>query len=418
MSTKVTRRQVLAGGIGALGVLAAGSLRPAGAAASANAPPVVPDRSKNAPAPPVAIQRCESYEPRLVRERLDAALALLGGIGDLVRGKTVTVKLNLTGIGDPMRGIPASRTYQVHPNVVAALCAVLADAGAKHIYLVEGFYFRYELEDGLKPLGWDVDAIQAAGGRRVEFENTRNRGHFSSYANLKVPWGGYVYPAFHFNARYEKTDVFMSLAKLKDHYCAGVTGTVKNLFGAAPQALYGDGAPDEDSIRARIATFHNGECRPPAGVPRDYDLTLPAGRAPWRFRVPRIVADCLGARPVDLAILDGVETITGGEGPWIDGVEIAAPKLLIVGRNAVCTDSVTAGVQGYNPNADHLKYPFQGENHLRLLAQAGVGSNDLARIEVRGVSIDKAKFPFHAPTDAAATACGHRHVYEHMVRTV
>ena len=36
------------------------------------------------------------------------------------------------------------------------------------------------------------------------------------------------------NRRYEKTDVFVSLAKLKDHANAGVTMTVKNLFGIAP----------------------------------------------------------------------------------------------------------------------------------------------------------------------------------------
>jgi hypothetical protein len=32
------------------------------------------------------------------------------------------------------------------------------------------------------------------------------------------------------------------------------------------------------------------------------------------YRIPRIVADLVRARPIDLAIVDGVESIRGGEG--------------------------------------------------------------------------------------------------------
>ena len=42
-----------------------------------------------------------------------------------------TVKLNLTGGAYKLGGLPAHRTYHVHPNMVAALCAALHDAGAK-----------------------------------------------------------------------------------------------------------------------------------------------------------------------------------------------------------------------------------------------------------------------------------------------
>ena len=81
---------------------------------------------------PVAIQRCRSYEPKLLMARLTTALDLIGGINDLVRGKTVTVKLNLTG-GPRLKlgGLPAHRTYHVHPEFVACTCAALAKAGAR-----------------------------------------------------------------------------------------------------------------------------------------------------------------------------------------------------------------------------------------------------------------------------------------------
>src|SRR5947207_427424 len=84
------------------------------------------------------------------------------------------------------------------------------------------------LEEVLTEGGWDVAAIKAAGGHTVAFEDTRNRGAFKDYAKLAVPWGGFLYPAFMVNKRYEETDVMVSLAKLKDHLSAGITLSVKN----------------------------------------------------------------------------------------------------------------------------------------------------------------------------------------------
>ena len=119
----LTRRQWLAHGAGALGLCALadwpGLLRAAESAAPAN----LPHRAAKAPSLPVAIRRCVGYEPSVVREQLDAALDGIGGIGQLVRGKTVTVKVNMTAPAEPFAGLPASRTYHIHPNVVAALCA-------------------------------------------------------------------------------------------------------------------------------------------------------------------------------------------------------------------------------------------------------------------------------------------------------
>jgi uncharacterized protein (DUF362 family) len=239
---KITRRDVLAGGLGLASLALASRLIPQAQAA------VPADRSATAATMPVAIQRCESYDPAVVTERMKTALDMIGGIGLLVRSKTVTVKINLTGSGENVLGRPASRTYHVHPAVVGALVTALDAAGAKRINIVECCCYNATMEDVLaKICKWDLAAIKAAGNQKVFFENTRNRGSFPSYSPLKVPWGGYLWPAFHLNSHYVKTDVFISVGKLKDHASAGVTMACKNVFGSIPMALYGDDAPNENS---------------------------------------------------------------------------------------------------------------------------------------------------------------------------
>ncbi len=388
MNSRLTRRDFLRGT--AVAALVSGrSVLPAAEPAPAKAPSL-----------PVAIQKCPSYEPQVVFERVRAALQLIGGVDQLVRGKTVAVKLNLTG-GPRWKlgGLPAHRTYHVHPNFVAATCAALAAAGAKRIVLVESGYSRQPLEQVMRAAGWDIDRINAAGDHRVVWEDTRHKGRWPGYSRLKVPWGGFVYPAFDVNARYEKCDVLVSVGKMKDHANAGVTLSVKNFFGIAPTSIYGDnydqaGRPvvDEETTRARGDTFHKGIRKPPGGAPQERP---DCNARTWHTRVPRITADLFGIRPADLCLIDGIETNRGGEGPWIKGVEPIQPHLLLAGRNGVCTDAVATAVMGYDPTADHYQFPFRGENHLKLLAEVGVGTNRVEDIEVRGVPLKEALFPFN-----------------------
>jgi uncharacterized protein (DUF362 family) len=196
----------------------------------------------------------------------------------------------------------------------------------------------------------------------------------------------------------------MSIGKLKDHGAAGVTMAVKNLFGITPLALYGGDAPNEGSLTARVKIFHMGERPVPEGVPRELDREIPEGDEVWKYRVPRIVADIFGARPVDLAVIDAVETVIGGEGYWMKDLRPTEPKLLLAGRNGVCTDAVATAVMGYDPQAPHMHFPFPGENHLRLLASVGVGTNDPEKIEVAGLSIQEALHPFRSPEASSARA--------------
>ena len=91
----------------------------------------------------------------------------------LVAGKTVAVKVNLTGnVRQPALGLPGSRTYHVHPNVVMATATLLDRAGARRIRFLECTYQLGAFEPYLHDGGWDLNSL-AALKATVEYEDTR-----------------------------------------------------------------------------------------------------------------------------------------------------------------------------------------------------------------------------------------------------
>jgi uncharacterized protein (DUF362 family) len=107
-----------------------------------------------------------------------------------------------------------------------------------------------------------------------------------------------------------------------------------------------------------------------------------------------VVVDVCAARPVDLAIVDGIDTMSGSEGPWGLG-EMCHPGVLIAGTNCVNTDAVGTAVMGYDPMAPRGTKPFEDcDNFLELAEGVGLGSRDLSRIEVAGTPIQEARFDF------------------------
>jgi uncharacterized protein (DUF362 family) len=343
------------------------------------------------PTAPVSLGRCSNYQPETLLPKLATLMDQIGGLTKLVAGKTVAVKVNLTGdVHQPALGLPPGRTYHVHPNVVLATATLLDRAGARRIRFLEGTYQNGPMEDYLQAAGWDMKAL-AALKAKVEYEDTHNLGRGKRYHEVKVPWGGSLYPAYLLNHSYLDCDVYISLAKLKNHATAGVTLSMKNNFGITPTALYSHRTRDEKSTSARVEVFHKGAERPPDGVPQEVDPRSP--RIP-SYRVPRHTVDAVGIRPIDLAILDGIETVSGGEGPWL---QLAAqkPGLLLAGRNAVCTDAVATTVMGYDPTAKSATGPFPGDNHLALATALGLGTNNVKEIETVGLSLKPASHPFN-----------------------
>jgi uncharacterized protein (DUF362 family) len=112
-----------------------------------------------------------------------------------------------------------------------------------------------------------------------------------------------------------------------------------------------------------------------------------------------VVVDLVAARPVHLAIIDGIHTMTGAEGPWDvrPGAHHVQPGLLVAGTNCVATDAVAMALMGFDPMADRGTPPFETcDSMLRLAEQLGVGTRDLNQIEVLGTAISNARFNFRS----------------------
>ncbi len=340
----------------------------------------------------VAIVSCKTYGPAVVEEAMSKSFDLLGGIGQLVKNKTVTVKVNLTRTGNGfvvIQGRPPGETYVTHGDTIHALCSQLFKAGARRVRIVESFPDARPFEECLSEAGWDVAALRGLGA--VEIENTRNLGTGTRYSTTKVPFGGYLFSSFELNHSYSETDVFVSLSKLKNHSVAGVTMSLKNLFGLTPNSLYGDQAPSEAATAGR-GKLHFGTRFARDAFPgqKEGQSTSDAG-----YRIPRIVVDLCAARPVHLTVVDGITSVSRGEGPWIGKLGLTRPGILLAGLNPVATDAVGTAVMGYDPRGSRGDAPFlKGDNHLLLAEQAGLGTADLSRIEVRGLNIADAKYPY------------------------
>ncbi|RPJ51755.1 MAG: DUF362 domain-containing protein, partial [Chloroflexi bacterium] len=313
----VTRREFLHGA-----AMTAAGLAVAGCAP--NAPESSSAQGSSSPAekgkPVVAIAKADSYDPKLVKKQVQKMLDGIGGVSDvLAHGNRVAIKVNLTGGTNtkPFPGTSEVETYLTHPTVVQALIELLRDAGAKDIFIVEAAYQK----ESWPAYGY-TDVAKATGATIVDLSYADPYKDFT-----KVPPGTdpMVYESFVFNPILTEIDAFVSVSKMKCHNVAGVTHTMKNLFGNVPCRYYTLSPQDDWSWRSE---FH--------------------GKASETGeRVPKIIVDLNRARPVNLALIDGIMTAEAGEGPWISAFTPVQPGVMFAGKDPVATDAIATVAMGF-----------------------------------------------------------------------
>lgn len=238
-----------------------------------------------------------------------------------VAGKRVLVKPNLI---DAIDGHPVTTA----PQVVAAVVDLLAELGASEVAVGDGPGFRRD--------AWPV--AEAAGlapllaSRGVEFVDLNyddpqpvaaGREWFLRQSELWLP------------RHVRQADLIVSVPKLKTHHWAGVSLSLKNLFGVVPGAVYG---------WPKNMLHLNGIALSILGL---YDAVPPM-----------------------VAVVDGIVGMEG-DGPLF-GTPVAH-GLLAVGADPVAVDVTCTGLMGFDP---------QSIDHLRLAQLAGVGQAE--NIETRG----------------------------------
>ncbi len=310
----------------------------------------------------VAVTQADNYESTFIRDRVEHLFDSLGGISDVVQpGDKVGIKINLTGgsswVGhENLEGVDIRESVWTHPEVLKAVGELLIDSGVSgnDIYFLEALYD----ETCYNQYGY-LDVQNYLGAQFVDL-------------NLADPYPDFVprstgndyffYKSFILNGIMSDIDVFVSIPKMKQHYTAGVTHSMKNLVGITPLAFYQKYS--QGKVRMKL---HN-EGGDPA------------------YHLPRSIVDLNLACPLHLSVIDGVKNAIGGEGPWNPTFDPHEDHYLLAGKNSVSTDSVASYIMGNDPEPPQLMRPDGTlcDNHLWLASQVGLGTNLMSEIELVG----------------------------------
>ena len=118
MGQNLSRREFLVSSLGAAGVLAAGGLLRAETAEKVYYPSV--KSAGGAPHLPSRHRALPHLRSGRVARKTRHGFRPVGGLKKLVSNKTVSIKINVTGGPGKLAGLPGYRTYQIHPNLLAA----------------------------------------------------------------------------------------------------------------------------------------------------------------------------------------------------------------------------------------------------------------------------------------------------------
>jgi uncharacterized protein (DUF362 family) len=265
----------------------------------------------------VAVLAATDYEGPLESTVLEG----LRAIDADVEGANVLVKPNLVEF-DPTTAI------NTEPRLIAATVLALRRLGAASVRVGEAPGHRRDVQDvvtrsGLADALAGVEApfvdLNLAGIQRVSLR--------SRYTDLGALW---------LPTPVVEADVVVSMPEMKTHHWAGVTLSLKNLFGTLPGRVYG----------------------------------WPKNLLHWAG-IEESILDIAGAVRPSYAIIDGIVGMEGN-GP-ISGTPVGS-GILVFADDPVAADSIGASLMGFDP--EQIAYLAEASRFL--------GQVDPARIEQRG----------------------------------
>jgi uncharacterized protein (DUF362 family) len=244
-----------------------------------------------------------------------------GELGVRLEGQRVLLKPNMVEY-------EAGTAINTHPNVVAGAAIACYRAGAAQVIVGEGPGHRRDIEYLLTTTGLQ-DQLRE---QRIQFVDLNHddvrmvamRSWYTGMREIALP------------AAILDADFVISMPKLKTHHWAGITCSMKNLFGTVPGAVYG--------WPKNILHAHG---------------------------IPNSIVDLVATIRPQLAIVDAVTAMEG------DGPIMGKPRhmgFIGMSRDLVALDATCARIIGLDP--DKIDY----------LVQAGefLGVSNANRITHRG----------------------------------
>jgi uncharacterized protein (DUF362 family) len=280
-------------------------------------------------------QQAQSFVAKVAHYQLDIADAITRGIRELgisseeLKDKRVLLKPNLV---ETASGAPHINT---HPLVLRGAIEAFLGLGAATVMVAEGPGHRrdtlavYE-ESGLADVLTE-DHIRFHDLNYITGYELPNAGRQSSMRSLTFP------------ALFQEVDWIVSVAKMKTHHIAGVTLSMKNLFGVMPGIYYG---------WPKNVLHHAG--------------------------IENSILDINATLKPNFAIVDG---IVGMEG---DGPIMGDPKkvgVLVMGRNFAAVDATCCRIMGIDPYK--VSYLERADKWLGPLSEASIDQRGESLASVR-----------------------------------
>lgn len=248
-----------------------------------------------------------------------------------VKDKTVLLKPNLVGL-DPL-GV-----MNTHPSVIAAARESFLRLGASQVFIGDGPAMDRDTEAILESVG----LREYAGPLARTFVDL----NVDDVERVPLPTRASRLKELYLPKTVLGVDFLVSMPKLKTHHWAGVTLSLKNMFGIVPGSCYG----------------------------------WPKNVLHWAG-IDRAILDISAAARPDFAIVDGIIGMEGN-GP-IQGTP-KATGVLILGDDPVAVDATCCRLMGLNP----ARVPY--------LARAGtmLGHIEAEKIQQRGESVSSVRTPY------------------------
>jgi uncharacterized protein (DUF362 family) len=275
----------------------------------------------------VAIRRVSNYQA-------DLGAVLFETLSEFdlpVRGKTILLKPNLVGL-DPLG------MMNTHPAVITAARESFLRLGAAQVLVGDGPAMDRDTQAVLESI-----RLREFAGPLSSFFVDLN---VDDLERVLLKTQASRLRELYFPKTVRGVDFLVSLPKLKTHHWAGVTLSLKNMFGVIPGSCYG----------------------------------WPKNILHWAG-IDRAILDINAAVRPDFAIVDGIIGMEGN-GP-IQGVSKSA-GVLIAGDDPVAVDSTCARIMGLAPEK------------ISHIAQAAtlLGHIDTQKIRQLGESVASTRTPF------------------------